>query len=1540
MKESEKRFVKDFLVFFFVGSRMSSQLLSKVVENRRNPLFREALGLPSEFVLPFFQEETESATTYILRQDVQDVYLAEIDHMICQEHKLQHGDYILFKDQHGEVRVKTLFIGRSELSLAYKKYRILKGNNLYIGRGEQNDIVFTLTKYVSREKHIVIRSDDQGNVFVEDLKRTIGVYVNGQAVYSRQLKLFDEVAFMGFSLVYLGNGVIAVRDLCVKCLLPKAENIPLKATVENLDGKSYFISTPRVSRSLSADEVEIDSPPPPPSMDKTPLILSIGPSLTMSLVMLVSVGFSIANALNGGSVSSLVTSSVMAVGMLLGALLWPALLRKYQKKRLTIETQYREQRYSEYIQRIDAFLAEKEARAVKLLSQTLSPAPETLSAMLDNEVNRLRLWERSNDDDDFLKVRLGTGNRFSELKIKTAKIGFQLYPDPLSKMPGQLVEKYSVLKGVPMTLDLNQNRTIGMIGDEQNLTALLYEIILNVIALHPCQEAKLVLIVPPVQMGRFEMFRNVPHIWSDDRKVRFLATTSEEVHFVFNAIEEEIQERKNHKDESRTIYPHYIVIVTTAALIEKEAMLRYIYDPQNDVGITTLFAYGDITELPRSCKTILQSDASRTGYYIRDENENRFISFVADSLDRNRLRRFASGLSRLAIRYDARSMGIVDRISFLQMYKAGNVEELGIETYWDNNNSAKSLAAPIGVVAGGDVFSLDIHEAYHGCHGLVAGTSGSGKSEFLQAFVLSMAIHYSPKEVAFVLVDFKGGDMARPFMAKKNSPALPHLAATISDLSGKILYRALVSLQAEINARKIRFNHAASALGVDKLDINSYHKYYKAGRLSEPLPHLVIIVDEFAQLKTQQPEFLAQLINVAQVGRSLGIHLILATQKPGGIVDPQIMSSSRFKVCLRVADKQDSSDVLSRPDAAMIKNPGRMYLQVGYNEIYECIQSGFSGAEYAPTRTYLPDEEITVQMTDNTANPIHAAKLDLTEKTGKTQLEAVVAEIISLGRKKKLGAKPLWLDILPEIIRLEDLQKSVRGLATSTVGMVDYVRAQEQKPLTLDFAQTGHIAIYGASGTGKTAFLQTMVFSMVCEYNYTPDELNFYVMDFGGRSLGYLDLLPHTGGVVFANEQEKLTELMDLLVNTAEERKRLFAANGCGTFADYRALGRTSLPAILILLDHYSAFREQYMDQSERLTQIMGTASTLGMYFVVTGTTKNAIHYKTSECISKQFVLHMNDPNAYLDILNLRPPFLPENMPGRGLMTAGKEVVEFQIALAAEGENEAARTSAICEIYKKISKEWKGQRPLRLELSGEDTSEQNKPGTEEIPDIVRPNPCENIPETLILGTSRSGALLYGVNLAESDRVCICTKNQEDLNLRFQKMLHDIFSQEGRTVVLIDNESGQLAKITKQFPACRYVRGQAELDALIEDLKPELNGRLEDEANCRHDIFILIGEFHSFFDEITDQQATFLRKVFRYIDEPKYRMHFICGFDVKGGHSLDSLFISLVSGVRNYLIGPDCYEEAMVSIGSLPVIRNVKKNVGYLCMDEKITEIGW
>lgn len=1543
MANSKNNAMSDFLVTFFVEDRATSQMLSDLLKNGNNHLLLETLGLPSDFVIPFSQEEGETSVVYTLKQELDHKYEVTLNGQPCHNHVMQSGDYYSFENKSNNNMIRMFVVATPDIQIAYRKYKVSKDTNIFIGRTPLNDISYDFTDFISREKHAAIHIDSNGQAFIEDLKRSVGVYVNGRLAHSQQLKQFDEIFVMGLSLIYMGD-FVAVRSLKTESTLSLITSFSTKEPVDVMHEKEYFVSTPRILKSLDVDEVEIDAPPSPFTVDKTPAILTLGPSLTMSMVMLASLGVSITNAISGGELSTIVASGTMAVGMLLGSLMWPSLLRSYQKRRTLAEETHRKRRYSSYIADIEKGLVTKRDRTIRLLNDSLCPSPDILCSMLDSENNKLRLWERSYEDEDFLAIRMGLGSRPFEVQLKVPKQGFQLYEDELRNLPVELSRKYGVLNNVPLTLDIHNNHTIGVIGSQKNILTILNEAILNIISLHSYDEVKLVLVTSPKQAYIFDGFKNVPHIWSNDKKVRFFATNPDEVHFVFNFIDEMIKAREGSRDEAALLVPHYVVIVTEPYLIEKEALLRYMNDAENQVGITTLFAYGDITKLPKSCKTIIQSDDTRTGYYIKNKNDNRFIPFTLDNVDMNHIHLFANKLSLLPIKRDSRSFGIADRISFLQMYKAGNVDELNIESHWDNNNSAKSLAAPIGVIAGGEIFSLDLHESYHGCHGLVAGTTGSGKSEFLQAFILSLAINYSPKEVAFVLVDFKGGDMARPFMAKPFAPALPHLSATISNLSGNILYRALVSLEAEIKSRQRIFNESAAALGVDKLDINSYHKYYKGGRLETPLPHLVIIIDEFAQLKTQQPEFLAQLINVAQVGRSLGIHLILATQKPSGIVDPQIMSNSRFRVCLKVADKQDSIDMINRPDAAMIKNPGRLYLQVGYDEIYECVQSGYSGADYVPTKTYMPDEEITVQMTDNTATPIHSAKIDLFgEKSDKTQLEAVVAEIVTLGQKKGIATKPLWLDVLPEKVVLHTLEKSKKGLCTATIGLVDFVRTQEQKPLVLDFIKNGHLALYGASGTGKTTFLQTLIYSMVCEYGYTPEEVNLYAMDFGGRNLGYLSDLPHTGGVVFADDESKLSELASVLNDIIDERKRIFADNNCSTFVDYRSSNGKPLPAILVLIDNFSSFRDKHMDISDIFIDIISSGRTFGVFFVITGSTRNSIYYKVTEHISSYFTLKMNDPSNYLDIHNVRPPVTPEDISGRGITVVNKEIVEFQTAIAFDSETEAERISAISQKYREYAEVWQGYTPIKLDGLTESSDDAYKSAVSYYSAKQQSNPPESIIDesrNLILGTSKSGARMYGITLSEDYKVCVCANDYEGLSKFYSSALSNMAQYSDRRLVFIDDDNGMFRSVVEEFPSCQYICGTTAFDTFIEELKPELNSRLEALDEQHDQLFIIISEFNSFFDMITDDQAAFMRKVFQYIDSPQYRICFMCGLNVNRDKNNDRLFMSMVVNAGNYVLCPDCYENASIKIETLPLVPAVKSHSCYFCLREKNVEIRW
>ena len=310
--------------------------------------------------------------------------------------------------------------------------------------------------------------------------------------------------------------------------------------------------------------------------------------------------------------------------------------------------------------------------------------------------------------------------------------------------------------------------------------------------------------------------------------------------------------------------------------------------------------------------------------------------FRMDVLPAGEPGRFARRISGETRGMTGRGSGLPAGITFLELYRVQEPKELHAAWNWRKNRAGEHIRARIGVNESGAAEILDLHEKYHGPHGLIAGMTGSGKSELLQTLILSLAVGYSPREVCFLLIDYKGGGMSGLF------DGLPHLAGQISNLSGSMVQRALLSIRSECRRRQRLLKEA----GCNHID--QYSASAASGK--EAMPHVFIIVDEFAELKQEVPEFLGGLISTARIGRSLGIHLILATQKPGGTIDENIRSNTRFTLCLRVQDRLDSMEVLGKPDAAYFRQPGRCCLQVGAGELSEVIQTGWSSAPFGKRR--------------------------------------------------------------------------------------------------------------------------------------------------------------------------------------------------------------------------------------------------------------------------------------------------------------------------------------------------------------------------------------------------------------------------------------------------------------------------------------------------------------------------------------------------------------------------------------------------------------
>ncbi len=1396
--------------------------------------------------------------------------------------RLKQGDF-LRADQDG-YGYAALFLEDCHQSLSSVLYATAFSSPIFIGRGDDMNVIIRSSGSVSR-KHAVIHKES-ADVFIEDISGKTGVFVNGTRATRKKLHIGDEISIGGVTIIYAGNGIIVPSFVEVRTLQRLDALDVLGSKEYTLQQNNEYIRTPRIYKSLEEGTIEIDPPTAPHKTKDVPFILSAGPSLTMSMAMLVSLGVTVSNALQGGNGSSVITSGVMTASMLAGSLLWPKLLRNYNEKQRVADEEHRQSRYLAYVADIEREINRLYERNTRIWNDSLYPAPQSLLGMAKKQDRRL--WERTPDDSDFLSVRLGVGERPFEISIQSRKKGFVLDADELADKASEIISKYSTLKNVPMTLSLLEKRTIGVIGQTHDVAK---NIIFNLAFFHSSDEVKIVMVYNHFQAASYGVLSALPHTWSNDKSRRYVATTKAEVHALFSMLDEEIQEREAQlkKDEQRI--PHYVVMVFDSSLVEDIPFKRYMLNCDNNVGVSTVFYAERFNAIPKECSAIVQKEESYCGVYFKNENQNRFLHYLPDGISEDDYSAFVSSIAQLNTKADTKAIRIPERVNFLDAYQVGNISSLGILNRWNTNASDRSLAAIIGVRAGNEAFSLDIHEKYHGCHGLVAGTTGSGKSEFLQAYILSMMINFSPNEVNFVLIDFKGGDMARPFLKA------PHLAATISNLSENTLYRALVSLEAEVKSRQRTINTAAQTLGVDKLDINSYHRYFKERRIQQPLPHLIIVIDEFAQLKSQHPEFMAKLIDIAQVGRSLGIHLILATQKPSGVVDPQIWSNSRFKVCLKVTDKQDSLDMINHPEAAMIKLPGRAYVQIGYDEIFEQIQSGYSGADYVAKDKYIDDESATVSLINAPGEKLRSVK-DVPASisgTKKTQLEEIVAEICSLGLKQGLQSRQLWLPPLPNAMVYESCDKQyVQWVpekcdqlppGRAICGMMDLPAQQVQIPYSVDFLASGHLAVYGSSGSGTSTFVQTLAYAMALRYS--PEWFNLLVMDFDGGSLITLSNMPHCVGYVSGEDEGGIEQALNHVQSMINERRTLFAKHNCANYESYIASSGNKLPVVLMVLDNYAVFRESMYKQEDKLIRLIAAAKSCGIYAVITGNSKSAIYYRVMDHMANRIVLTMNDSGAYRDILNVQTPVKPDGTKGRALALYEGKAVEVQIAVPFDCDSEAERNKRVVACYAQMKEVYGNIAPM-LSFNSEiddDPVEKHEPVVDRTEKLMPLPPVSTMDRPIILGTSLHTGMACGFETVGCQRIFIANPNgQSILNSLVEKA-----AETGASVYVISDKN-------RELPGSVHLVD--DLDAFV--LEHFIDGSETD------GIYVIDG-FTDFYDRISDEALAKLQAFLKKENDGCFiTVDDMCR--VRAGYSDTELYLHLVRANCGIVVGGDINNE--------------------------------
>lgn len=1432
---------------------------------------------------------------------------------------LQDG-LVLHLDAAG-LSASLIVMGAPDALPGFQKFDISHLQRIRIGKQPECEICYDFRGLVSKVHAIMQRNGTQ--MWLEDTS-TNGVFVNGERLRSnKQLSYGDNISILGLKLVYLGDTLAVYaggRPLRLDMAAFRPFKQPFGAEEHPGAEETYFKRAPRVVAELHHEPVDIEAPPPPNRLKKQPLLLTIGPAFTMMIPMLLGSSVAIISAnISGGATSAFMyTGIITAVSSALIGVMWAIVNLRYSKKQLKEDEAFRFNAYRDYLVKI----ADELKRKYNENAHTLRERYPSAEACLAYGPDPTRLWSRSMTHADFLFVRLGIGGMPFQVPIQVPKERFTLVDDSLADKPRQICNNFQTLRDVPVGIDLKEDMLWGIYGSGSMKEGL--EIVRSMavqLAANNCYtDVKLVFLYEKQHEKSLSFARWLPHVWSEDKKVRYIASDKNEVGDVLYALGTKLRIRAEQENKQGMPRPHYVVFVCNPDLLEGEPAAKFLLNPAPELGLSTLLIAPEYEMLPNACTNLVQWDAQFAGFYdVRTmEAQKRAVDF--DHVEAGAVERFARWLSDMRVNEIESGGELSNSITFFDMHGVQSLQQFGVLDRWRKNRTYENMRALVGQKAGGANLYLDIHEKYHGPHGLIAGTTGSGKSETLQTYMLSLAINFSPLDIGFFVIDYKGGGMANLFSD------LPHMLGQISNLSGNQVRRAMVSIKSEIKRRQRIFGE------YDVNHLDQYTRLLKNREANVPIPHMVIVIDEFAELKREEPDFMRELISVAQVGRSLGIHLILATQKPAGTVDDNIWSNSKFRLCLRVQDRQDSMDMLKRADAAYITQAGRCYLQVGNDEIFELFQSGWSGAAY--DEDYLLAKADMATMLSGTGQPSlvgNRSKLRLKEQkrmrwlgeildavtalplenggidallrdenrgnealdkvfahleqngyeypfsqyngkriedfmellaqTGfpkspeektavlyaiqkraalsgiklpeikeKTQLAAVVEYLKEQAVQNGMEAGlTLWLPVLPARLHLQELQGfSQQAFCESgrwaekaegrewelraMVGLCDDPVNQAQTPVEVNFAVDGNIAVCGMAVSGKSTFLQTLLFSLANRYR--PDAVQFYILDYSSRMLGCFSKLKHCGGIVFEDQAERAGKLFAWMKQELERRKKRFQG---GNYAQYVRTHGLCEPALLLLIDGFANFKEKTDNRYEDiLIPLSREGANYGMFLVLSagGFSMAEIQNRIAENMKTVFCLQMGDRLKYNETMRTRVEVIPEaDITGRGLAMVNGTALEFQTALSLPAEDDYKRGEAMAAVFERMNAAYAGQAARAIP---EIPEKPNWQIFQEHPDYME---AVQSVDRLPLGYVQEDASLCSLNLRYIFTYLLFGQKRSGKTNTLRCLMQAVVAREGELTV-IDGQSGELRTMAEELGA-RYVYSDEEIGTFARELFQEM-----------------------------------------------------------------------------------------------------------------------
>ncbi|MBA9006727.1 type VII secretion protein EccCa [Thermomonospora cellulosilytica] len=969
---------------------------------------------------------------------------------------------------------------------------------------------------------------------------------------------------------------------------------------------------------------------------------------------------------------------MLGVVLLLVAVVGGAALLLSRRGQVSRQRRGQRERYLEYLEELREELGERE-RAVRRQARVLHPPPE---ALYDVVRDPTRLWERRRTHPDFLQVRVGTG--FTPGRpLVLGEQGTALTPtDPFMLSEARaLMERFRTAPDMPLAVPLDLAGNVSVVGGRADVLRLVRALLVQLTAFHAPEDTALAVAFPGTRTADWEWVKWLPHVLDQRRRdggapVRLIASSPLRLAAL---LADDLRERTDHAAEVRRglnrrdslrLLRRLVVVHDTHGEVSAELVRPDEGVPVADLATTVVHLVSEQTHEPGDVAVRIRVDGDRVTV---EDLRGRTPVTLTGTLD-DVPPGMAEGLARMIapLRLSRESVeetaGQGGGVDFTALMGVDDPADLDVPRLWAPRGERAFLRVPIGLDDVGQPVILDLKEAASlgmGPHGLCVGATGSGKSEMLRTLVLALAASHSPEQVSMVLVDYKGGATFAPFAG------LPHVAGVITNLEDDagLIERVYASLSGEVQRRQQVLRDAGNVANIGD------YNHLRAQRPGlPPLPHLLVIIDEFGELLTARPDFIELFLSIGRIGRSIGVHLLLSSQRIESGKLRGLETYLSYRLGLRTFSEEESRTVLDTPDAFHLPAlPGFGYLKVD-TSVYVRFKGGYvSGPYRGPTEVDdAGDGPLPVRPYPayNLAMPGERPageddEPDLPERTtGPTLLDVMVGQLARHGER----IQNIWLPPLPAVTTLEAVTGPVRiteeGMRLPVrnrplqvpIGLLDDARRQWQGVWNLDLtAAGGHVAVIGGPQTGKTTLLRTLVLSLAL--THTPQQVAVYGLDLVGGGLQALAGLPNVGGIAARTDRERVRRTVEEVHGMLEHREQVFRERGLDSVQRLRQLHAAGqvpeLPCadVVLVIDGFGAIRGDFEEIDEMVSDLLKRGGGYGIHLVAGMLRWNDVRIADQSTFGQRIELRLNDPTESMVDRKLAETIGAE-LPGRALTDA------------------------------------------------------------------------------------------------------------------------------------------------------------------------------------------------------------------------------------------------------------------------------------------------